>query len=133
MSTLIPVSFAASLAFCPFLPIASESCDGSTITLVVVPSSKSSTLFTFAGLKTADTNSSIDSFHSTISIFSPFNSSTIFFILRPFCPIQAPTVSMFLSAEYTAIFALEPASLATDFISINPSAISGISSSNNFS
>lgn len=39
---------------------------------------------------------------------------------------------MFLSAEYTAIFALEPASLATDFISINPSAISGISSSNNF-
>jgi len=54
-----------------------------------------------------------------MSILSPFNSSTIFFILVPFCPIQAPTVSIFGTSEYTATLALDPASLATDFISIN--------------
>ena len=47
----------------------------------------------------ADTNSSTDSFQITISIVSPCNSVTIFFILRPFCPIQAPTVSILGSCE----------------------------------
>ena len=41
-------------------------------------------------------------------------------------------MSILGSAEYTATLALEPASLATAFISINPDVISGISSSNNF-
>ena len=36
------------------------------------------------------------------------------------------------TSEYTATFALEPASLATDLISIIPDVISGISISNNF-
>ena len=36
------------------------------------------------------------------------------------------------TSEYTATFALEPASLATDLISIIPDVISGISISNSF-
>ena len=83
-----------------------------------MPSSKIVTFDTTAGLRTAETNSSTTGFHSTISILSPFNSSTIFLILAPLCPIQAPTVSILGTAEYTATFALDPASLATDLISI---------------
>ena len=52
-------------------------------------------------------------------------------ILSPFGPIHDPTGSMFSFFEYTATFDLIPGSLDTDFTSINPSSISGISYSNN--
>ena len=93
MSILMLVSFAASLAFCPDFPIANDSWLGWTTTLAVTWSSKISTVFTCAGDKLAFTNSALSATHSIISIFSPFNSSTIVLILWPFCPIQAPTVS----------------------------------------
>ena len=49
----------------------------------------------------------------------------------PFSPIHDPTASILSLSEYTAIFVLFPASRATLYIKINPSFISGISSSNN--
>ena len=71
-------------------------------------------------------------FHSITSIFSPFSSFIIFWILTPFCPTHDPTGSMFSLFEYTATLLLYPGSRDTLFISISPSYISGISNSNNF-
>src|SRR5204863_511335 len=72
MSIRQPVSFAASRTFCPFLPIASDSCLSSTTTSIT--RSRSSTIdtrCTFAGLSPLVTNAVGSSDHSTMSIFSP--------------------------------------------------------------
>ena len=66
-----------------------------------------------------------------MSIFSPFNSSTIFWTRAPLGPTHAPIGSTFSSWDTTAILLLEPASLEILFISTTPSYISGTSSSNN--
>ena len=60
-------------------------------------------------------------------IFSPCNSVTTACTLEPRIPTHAPTGSIVLSDEQTAIFALDPGSLATDLISIILSLISGTS------
>ena len=56
----------------------------------------------------------------------------MFCILIPFGPTQEPTGSISGFFEYTATLLLLPGSLDTAFTSINPSYISGISSSNSF-
>ena len=60
-------------------------------------------------------------FHSITSIFSPCNSFITFWIRIPFCPTQEPTGSIFSFGEYTATLLLNPGSLDTLLISINPS------------
>ena len=76
-------------------------------------------------------NTAGSSSHSITSIFSPYNSFIIFWILTPFWPTHEPTGSIFSFVEYTATLLLEPASLDIFLISIKPSYISGISNSNN--
>jgi uncharacterized membrane protein len=56
-----------------------------------------------------------------MSIFSPCNSPTTAWTRLPRIPTQAPTGSMPLSREMTAIFARLPGSRATALISMIPS------------
>ncbi len=83
ISILYPVSLAASLAFCPSLPIASESWFSGTITFAVFSSSSASTETTFAGLNEFSIRTAGESLHVIMSIFSPFSSSTIAFTRLP--------------------------------------------------
>ena len=115
------VSLAASLAFCPDLPIANDNWSSGTITWANFSSSLTSTAKTWAGNKAAAINTAGSSFHSITSIFSPCNSLIIFWILTPFCPTHEPTGSIFSFVEYTATLLLEPASLEIFLISIKPS------------
>ena len=98
MSTRKPVSFAASRAFCPFLPIARESWLSGTITSTVrssssgVPSASSETVTddTLAGESARATNTAESGDHSTMSIFSPRSSRLITWMRVPRRPTQAP-------------------------------------------
>ena len=56
-----------------------------------------------------------------MSIFSPPSSCTTAWTREPRMPTQAPTGSMELSREITAILAREPGSRATAFTSMMPS------------
>ena len=56
-----------------------------------------------------------------MSIFSPWSSLTTAWTREPRMPTQAPTGSIELSRDVTAIFAREPGSRATDFTSMTPS------------
>ena len=69
----------------------------------------------------------ISALHRTTSIFSPCNSLTIFWILIPRKPTQQPTGSTFSWREVTATLHRDPASRATDFISMTPLENSGTS------
>ena len=87
-----PVSLAASLAFCPSLPMAKDSCRSGTTT--VATPSFNATLNTWAGLRALAIKIVGSWFQTTTSIFSPFNSFTIFCILIPRKPTQQPTGSI---------------------------------------
>src|SRR5690242_11223203 len=65
-----PVSRAASRAFCPRLPIASESCRSGTITNAVWSDSRNSTEIGFTGLSAFATNFAGSGSHRIMSIFS---------------------------------------------------------------
>ena len=69
--------------------------------------------------------------HITISSLSLPSSLETACTLEPRIPTQAPTGSILLSFVLTAIFVLDPASLAIAFISITCSDISGTSNLNN--
>ena len=56
-----------------------------------------------------------------MSIFSPCSSATTAWTREPRMPTQAPTGSMPLSFEMTAILARQPGSRATALISMMPS------------
>ena len=86
-----PVSFAASLTFCPSLPMANESCLSGTTT--VATSSLSPTLNTWAGPRALVIKAETSGLQAITSIFSPFSSFTIFCILMPRSPTQQPTGS----------------------------------------
>src|SRR5262249_5824064 len=122
MSMRHPVSFAASRTFCPFLPMASDSCLSSTTTSITRSfSSTMDTRWTFAGLSALVTKTIGSSDHSTMSIFSPRSSRMIACTRVPFMPTQAPTGSTSRSREYTATFARSPASRTAPRIITVPS------------
>ena len=130
MSIFQPVSFAARRAFWPSLPMASDSWLSGTTTREDFSLSATNTLCTRAGLS-AEAIYSLGSLdHLTISIFSVFNSFTTFSTRMPRGPTHAPTGSMLLSVENTAIFVRKPASRAMDLICTTPLRISGTSISN---
>ena len=122
-----PVSLAASLAFCPSLPMAKESCLSGTTTVAISVSNL--TLSTWAGLRALAIKTEASGSHITTSIFSPFNSLTIFCIRIPRNPTQQPTGSMPSWCAATATLLRYPASRASDFISTIPLKTSGTSSS----
>ena len=121
MSILKPVSLAASLAFCPSLPIARDSCESGTTTKASLFSGSAKTDTTFEGLSAFSIKIAGLSLQLIMSIFSSCNSSTTAFTLAPLIPTHAPTASTFSSFDHTAIFVLEPASLAMLLISTVPS------------
>ena len=94
MSIRHPVSLAASLAFCPSLPMASDSCLSGTTTVAIPCSASSSTFNIWAGLRALVIKTGASGFHIMTSIFSPFSSFTIFCILMPRNPTQQPTGSI---------------------------------------
>ena len=113
-SILSWVKRAASLIFCPFLPIASDKLSPSaTAKASFFFSSSTYTDTSFAGESAFLINSTGSLSYFTTSIFSPFNSWVIWLILDPFSPIHAPTASTLGFSEYTAILLLWPASRAT--------------------
>ena len=131
MSIRHPVSFAASLAFCPSLPIASESCRSGTTTEAVLSSSLMLTFSTCAGLRAFATKRAGSGSHWITSIRSPFSSLTMFWIRMPRRPTHDPTGSIPSCRAETATLLRKPASRAIDLISTTPRYISGTSSSNN--
>ena len=111
-------SFAASRTFWPFLPIANESCDSSTMTSMCCTSGSTTfTRETLAGLRAQRTISKGSSMYSIMSIFSPRISRMIVCTRIPFMPTQAPTASTLRSRERTAILVRSPASRAHAMIS----------------
>ena len=90
-----PVSFAASLTFCPCLPIAKESCCSETTILAFFSSSSATAETTFAGLNALTISCAELLSHSMISICSLPSSLTIALTLAPLIPTHAPTGSTF--------------------------------------
>ena len=125
-----PVSRAASRAFWPSRPIASESIRSGTVTLAIRCSSSMSTEMTWAGRSAFATNSAGSSFHGMTSIFSPPSSATTAWTRAPRWPTVAPTGSSPSWRDATATFERLPASRAIALISTVPLWISGTSSSN---
>ena len=68
-----------------------------------------------------------DSFHRTMSIFSPLSSSTMLRMREPRTPTQAPTASTLESMEATATLVRKPASRAMALSSMMRSETSGTS------
>ena len=93
MSIRQPVSRAASRAFCPSRPIASESIRSGTVTTAMRCSSSMSTERTCAGLRALATNTPASSLHGMTSIFSPASSATTAWTRAPRWPTVAPTGS----------------------------------------
>src|ERR1039458_4948242 len=113
MSTFHPSSLAARRTFWPFLPMASESCESSTITSMCF--SSASTMVTrliFAGLNACVANVTASSEYSMMLIFSPRSSRMMDCTRMPFMPTQAPTLSTSRSRLCTAILVRSPASRA---------------------
>ena len=93
MSIRHPVSLAASRAFWPSRPIASDSIRSGTVTLAIRCSSSIVTLMTCAGLSAFATKTAGSSFQGMTSIFSPPSSATTAWTRAPRCPTVAPTGS----------------------------------------
>ena len=132
MSIRMPVSFAARRAFCPFLPIASDSWLSGTITSAAggasAPASSATTTDeTLAGDSARATNVDGSCDHSMMSIFSPRSSRLITWMRVPRSPTQAPIGSTSRFVDATATLARSPASRAVAFTRTIPSWISGIS------
>ena len=104
MSTRQPVSRAASRAFWPSLPIASDSWKSGTMTSAVPVSSWMRTSRTRAGASAFMTNSGGSSLYGTMSTFSPRSSLTTMRTREPRAPTHAPTGSTLWSFDATAIF-----------------------------
>ncbi len=113
-----PVSCEARRTFWPRRPMASDSWASGTITSIRRLSSSSTTLLTSAGARALTTKVAGSGDHGMMSIFSPDSSFTTACTREPRMPTQAPTGSMLLSLETTAILAREPGSRATDLISM---------------
>ncbi len=85
---------------------------------------------TLAGLSAFSIRKAALSSQLMTSIFSPLSSRTTELTRVPFRPTHAPTGSTLGSLDLTAIFVLEPASLAMALISTVPSRTSATSNSN---
>ena len=85
---------------------------------------------TFAGDIAFTTYCAVLSDHRIISIRSPLSSLETAWTLEPRIPTQAPTASILLSSDCTAIFALNPGSLEAPTILIRFCVISGTSNLN---
>ena len=79
------------------------------------------TLETSAGASALTMKVASSGDHWMMSIFSPCSSATTACTREPLMPTQAPTGSMELSLEITAILARLPGSRATARISMTPS------------
>ncbi len=104
MSMSQPVSLAARRTFWPRLPIARESWSSVTTTVARPNSKQRAISATSAGLSALAISIFEESFHRTMSIFSPPSSSTMLRIRLPRMPTQAPTASTLESTEWTATF-----------------------------
>ena len=91
MSIRQPVRRAASRAFWPSRPMASESIRSGTVTLAMRCSWSMSTEMTWAGDSALATNADGSSFHGMTSIFSPPSSATTAWTRAPRWPTVAPT------------------------------------------
>ena len=116
-----PVSCEARRTFWPRRPMASDSWLSGTTTSMRLESSSSTTLVTSAGASALTMKVAASGFHWMMSTFSPCSSPTTACTRWPRMPTQAPTGSMELSLEMTAILAREPGSRATDLICTMPS------------
>ena len=126
-----PVSRAASRAFWPSLPIASESWkSGTTTRAVLLRASSTVTETTLDGDSALPTKVAGSSDQSMMSIFSPASSLITPRTLAPTGPMQAPFGLTPGTVDRTAILDRWPASRATATISTEPSTISGTSSAN---
>ena len=126
-----PVSRAANRAFCPSLPMASDSWKSGTTTRAVAGAASTTvTETTFAGDRALPTKVAGSSDQSMMSIFSPFSSLITARTRAPIGPMQAPFAFTPGIVDRTAILDRCPASLATATISTEPSTISGTSSAN---
>ena len=112
-----PVSRAASRAFWPPLPMASDSWSSATITSMRFSGSCTRTSSTLAGDSARDTNTDGSCDHGTMSMRSPPSSRTMLCTREPLSPTHEPTASTRGSVEYTEIFERAPASRATALIS----------------
>ena len=97
-----PLSRDAKRTFCPRRPMASDNWSSRTTTVARIKSPHKSTSSISAGFSALGISTCIESFHRTMSIFSPPSSSTIFLMRDPRTPTQAPTQSTFVSIELTA-------------------------------
>jgi len=100
--------------------MASESALCGTITLAFLVSPSRTTRTTLAGLKALAMNVSSSSDQGTTSIFSPFNSFTMFCMRTPRIPTQEPTGSTPGCSAATATLDRDPASRAMALISTVP-------------
>ncbi len=121
MSISQPVSWEASLTFWPRLPMARDSCSSGTTTSMRSDSSSSTTLATSAGARALTMKAAGSGDQGMMSIFSPCSSLTTACTRLPRIPTQAPTGSMEVSFERTAILARLPGSRATETTSTTPS------------
>ena len=130
MSIRQPVSRAASRAFWPSRPMASESIRSGTVTFAIRCSSSMFTPRTWAGDSALATNTDASSFHGITSIFSPASSATTAWTRAPRWPTVAPTGRARPGARRPRPWSATPASRAIALISTVPAWISGTSSSN---
>jgi hypothetical protein len=104
MSMRQPVSLAASRAFSPSRPIASDSWSSGTTTVACFDSSSTSTSRTRAGDRALAMKRAGSSLKGMMSIFSPRSSDTTMRTREPRGPTQAPTGSTPEACDTTAIF-----------------------------
>ena len=113
-----PESWEARRTFWPRRPMARLSWSSGTTTSMRLASSSRTTLATSAGASALTMKVAGSGDHWMMSIFSPWSSPTTAWTREPRIPMQGPTGSMLESWETTAILAREPASRATDMISM---------------
>ena len=107
-----PVSLLARRTFWPPRPIACESLSSATAMSIECFSSSTMIDCTSAGAIALMTNCAGLSFHSTMSMRSPFNSFDTACTREPRMPMQAPIGSVRWSCASTAILARSPGSRA---------------------
>ena len=124
-----PVSLAASRAFWPPFPMASDSWSSATETRTFWSLSTICASSTFAGDSERVTKTTGSWLQGTMSIFSPPSSRTIACTRDPLMPTHAPTASILSSLDTTETLARDPGSRAMPLISMIFSATSGTSAS----
>ena len=116
ISIFHPVSLDVRRRFCPFLPSVSANWSDWTFTIRDFAFSLISMSFMTAGWSAFMTKFFMPSSYFMMSIFSPLSSFVIFLTLMPRIPTQAPMGSICESELATAIFVLDPGSLAIPLI-----------------